>query len=354
MFGLFTPKGPFRALIESSGKSFQVEEKDNLLKAALGAGLRWPHNCRVGSCGTCRARLVHGKIKPLQDFSYVLSAEELDQGYILACQSRLRSDVVVEVDLQVGEAAGAVVKSASGVIESCTRLTHDILEVRIRLTEPMPAYVAGQYADVLVSGMSAARSYSFARAPSEGEADEAAFFVRHVPGGQFTDWLHAGDRSGERVTLSGPYGQFWLRESDRPVLLIAGGSGLAPIRAILKEACKRNCQRQIIFLFGARTQRDLYCIEDIEEIRSQLNGRFHFVPVLSHEPGESDWRGARGMVTEFVHKQGLDLAACEVYLCGPPPMIDAAIDVLKNSGVADEQIFFDKFLDASHIPGGRK
>jgi len=342
--GLFGPKGPFRAQIKSTGQSFQVPEKDNLLKAALETGLRWPHNCRVGSCGTCRTRLLEGKIKPLQDFSYVLTEEELDQGYILACQSRLRSDIVVEVDLQVGEAVA--IKSVSGVIEGCIQLTHDILELRIRLDEPLHAYVAGQYADVLVEGMSAPRSYSFARAPSEAAADEATFFVRHVPGGEFTEWLHSEDQSGQRVTVSGPYGQFWLRESDRPVLLIAGGSGLAPIRAILKEACKNNCQRRMIFLFGARTQKDLYCLEDIEEIDRHLDGRFRFVPVLSNEAADSDWRGARGMVTEFIHNQDVELATCEAYLCGPPPMVDAAIAVLKNSGVGDDRIFFDKFLDA--------
>jgi len=353
MLGLFRPKGPFRAQIKSTGQTFQVPEQDNLLKAALDMGLRWPHNCRVGSCGTCRTRLLEGKIKPLQDFSYVLSEEDLDQGYILACQSRLRSDVVVDINLLVGEVAGAAVKSVAGVIEVCNRLTHDIIEMRIRLDEPLSAYVAGQYAEVLLDGMSA-RSYSFAHAPSEAGPDQATFFVRHVPGGKFTDWLHGADRMGQRVTVSGPYGQFWLRESDRPVLLIAGGSGLAPIRAILKEACKVNCPRKMIFLFGARTQKDLYCIKDIEEIGSQLRRRFRFVPVLSHEEKDSDWLGARGMVTEFIYNQEVDLAACEAYLCGPPPMIDAAISVLKNSGVGDERIFFDKFLDASHMPGGRK
>lgn len=344
--GLFGSKGPFKAQIKSTGQSFQVPEKDNLLKAALETGLRWPHNCRVGSCGTCRTRLLEGKIKPLQDFSYVLTEEELDQGYILACQTRLRSDIVVEVDLQVSEATGAVIKSVSGVIEACAQLTHDILEMRIRLDEPLPAYVAGQYAEVLVDGMSAPRSYSFARAPSEGGPDHVTFFVRHVPGGEFTEWLHSEDRGGQRVTVSGPYGQFWLRDSDRPALLIAGGSGLAPIRAILKEACKNNCQRGMTFLFGARTQKDLYCLDDIGEIGDQLKERFRFVPVLSNEAADSDWRGARGMVTELIHQQGIDLATCEAYLCGPPPMVDAAIAVLKDSGVGDDRIFFDKFLDA--------
>lgn len=354
VFGLFGPKGPFRAQIKSTGQSFEVPEKINLLKAALDAGLRYPHNCRVGSCGTCRTRLLEGKIKPLQDFSYVLSPEELDEGYILACQTLLRSDLVIEVGLLTGDSTAPVVKSVSGVIESCARLTHDIVEMRIRLDEPLNGYVAGQYAEVLVDGISAARSYSFARAPSEAAPDEATFYVRHVPGGEFTDWLHGEDRSGKRVTVGGPYGQFWLRESDRPVILIAGGSGLAPIRAILKEACKLNCQRKMVFMFGARTQKDLYCIEDIGEISGELKERFRFVPVLSSEPAGSDWDGPRGMVTEFIYNQDIDLATCEAYLCGPPPMIDAAISVLKAAGVADDRIFFDKFLDASTMPGGRK
>lgn len=352
MLGFFGSKGPFKAQILPSGHTIEVAPRANLLKAALGAGLAWPHNCRVGSCGTCRCRLVSGKIKPLNDFSYVLTAEELERGVILACQTELRSDVTVEVGL-CGPEAATFAKTVAGSIASSAPLTHDILEIRVRLDEPLPHYLAGQYAEISISGIARPRSYSFARAPETEEKGYVSFFVRHVPGGEMTGWLHARDRTGERVTVSGPFGSFYLRESACPMLCIAGGSGMAPVKALLEHLSNRGFNRQVIYLFGARTQRDLFCLEDMQRIKAIANGKFRFIPVLSQEPEVSGWQGARGMVTEHIVRQNVDLASCQAYLCGPPPMIDAAIDMLTRSGVAQSNIFFDKFLDASHT-GGRR
>jgi len=354
VFGLFSRKGPFRATIASCGQSVEVQAGENLLKAALGAGLAWPYDCRVGSCGTCRCRLVEGKIKALNDFSYVLDDEELDRGMILACQTSLRSDVVVEVQLDAVLARTAPAKAVGGAIASAQPLTHDIMEIRVRLDEPLPAYAAGQYAEILVSGIDKPRAYSFARAPDLEEADHATFHVRHVPGGAMSGWLHTRDRTGERVTLAGPYGSFCLRNQAGPMLCIAGGSGMAPIKALLEQLAGSGFGRQVTYLYGARARRDLYCLDEMNRIKARCNGHFRFIPVLSNEPQDTEWTGARGMVTEHIGRLGLDLAACQAYLCGPPPMIDAAVEVLTSSGVRDGNIHFDKFLDASTLPGGRR
>lgn len=361
MLGLFKKrKEAYGVDLQPSGKSFEVKPGENLLKAALQAGLRWPHDCRVGSCGTCRCKLKDGKVKELSDFAYVLTQEELQDGMILACQSALKSDIKVEVELLDSSEAAVQVSSHKGAINSTRQLTHDIIELVIKVDEKFPrTAVAGQYAEVTAGNISQPRSYSFAKAP-ENEADtEVTFFVRKVPGGEFTEWLFSEDRTGTNVEISGPYGSFWLRPGDAPIVCVAGGSGMAPIKALLESALNEGEQRDVVFLFGARTQKDLYCLDTIDEIKAKWKGNFEFTPVLSEEPEDSGWTGARGLVTEqlntaYVETNKLDLKKSQGYLCGPPGMIDAAIEVMVAGGMPKEDIHFDKFLDASSMPGGRK
>jgi toluene methyl-monooxygenase electron transfer component len=352
MFGFFARKGPFQATL-SNGKSVTVKSGENLLKAALDAGIQWPHNCRVGSCGECRSRLVSGKIKELNDFSYVLTKEEMDAGMILACQTCLRSDIEIEVDIEDNPALQAA-KTVPGLIETYRNLTHDIVEIGIRLEQPMPAHLAGQYAQLCVPGfIDQPRSYSFASAPDASEVDKVNFYIRLVPGGHMTTWLHETDRTDTRVELCGPHGNFWLRDTDKPAIFVCGGSGMAPIKALLEQVTAEGFKRDVRLVFGARTQNDLYCTDELAQIAERSQGRFQYLPVLSEEPADSGWTGLRGMCTEFIGQHVDDIGHCEAYLCGPPGMVDAAIAVLRDKGVTDEQIYFDKFLDASHAPSGR-
>ncbi len=331
----------------------EIAPNDNLLNAALSAGIAWPHNCRVGSCGTCRCKLVSGKIKPLNDFSYVLDGDELDAGMILACQTRAKSDIEVRVVLDPDTVA-IPAEAVSGNIARCARLTHDILEISIKLDKPLPAYFAGQYAEISIDGIEQPRSYSFARAPTRETPDQVSFFVRLVPGGKMSTWLHQESEVGTPVTVNGPMGSFYLRSSTTPMLCIAGGSGLAPIKSLLEQLDQDGFSRPVKFLFGARTQEDLYCIAEMEAIESSNKELFEFIPVLSEELTDTGWSGPRGMVTEHIQSQGFDLSSSQAYLCGPPPMIDSAIKVLNQGGMNSDQIFFDKFLDASHLPGGKR
>ncbi|MFT3857381.1 MAG: 2Fe-2S iron-sulfur cluster binding domain-containing protein [Aquabacterium sp.] len=313
----------------------------------------FPHNCRVGGCGECKCRLVSGKVRELTDKSYLLSAEELQQGFILACQSQPRSELVVEVALQPAAPVHAVVR-AQGRIEAMQPLTADILHVRLVLDQPMP-YSAGQYAaftvpaDVAGAEPGTTRSYSFASAPDADRPDRVDFFIRKVPGGLFTEWLFAHAKVGTTLALSGPHGQFGLRPGDEPMLCIAGGSGLAPIKAMLEQAIvERRASRPLTILLGARTQADLYGLDAIDQIRREWGGRFRFEPVLSAEPAGSDWQGLRGMVNDHLpHLLGHQLAEHSAWMCGPPPMIDACTAVLRQAGVPAERIHHDKFLDAS-------
>jgi CDP-4-dehydro-6-deoxyglucose reductase len=365
MFGFLKKKQrDFNVTVVPAGDVLEVKSGENLLKAALAAGLDWPHDCRVGSCGTCRCHLKEGKIKELSDFSYVLDGDQLDQGMILACQTQLKSDVVVEVELGTGEDHVMGISSVEGELVRTRPLTHDILELVIKLDAPFPhlaepdasqhAYRAGQYADIKFPGIEKPRSYSFARAPETEDPQELTFFVRKVPNGELTSWLFAEDRVGCRVTVNGPYGSFWLRDGEGPIICIAGGSGMSSILALLEHARNTDCRRETIYLFGARTQKDLYCLDELKALEAaRSDGSLRFLPVLSEEPQDSDWTGLRGMVTEQIAAQSLDWSKTQAYLCGPPPMIDAAIEVLRDQGVGKKDIHFDKFLDASSMPGGR-
>jgi len=309
VFGLFSPKKPFNAKVNTAAVQLEVPAGDNLL--------------------------------------------ELDQGMILACQTRLRTNISVEVTLDDEGTTLAHAESSNGVICDVKSLTHDIVEVRIKLAQSLPDYVAGQYVELKIDGIEDARSYSYARSPFHENPDTVSFFVRRVPDGLMSNLLHDGNRLGSEVSLSGPHGTFYLRESAAPALFIAGGSGLAPIKAILEQCVKQGFTRRIVFLFGVRTQADLYCVEEMQQISESTN-LFSFLPVLSDAADDSEWTGDKGLVTEFITQQGLDIPACQAYLCGPPVMIDAAIEVLKKEGLDENQIFFDKFLDASHLPGGKR
>ena len=283
MFGIFKKqkKQDWSAKVDSTGETFNVTAGENLLKSALGSGIPWPHDCRVGSCGTCKCTLKEGKVKELSDFSYVLSQEDLQAGMILACQSELLSDVLVEVDLLEDTEQSVNISSHQGLIHSVTPLTHDIVELVIKANDDFPrSALAGQYAEIAIESFEKPRSYSFAKSPVKENDREISFFVRRVPNGEFTEWLFADDRVGESIDITGPYGSFYLRPGQSPIICVAGGSGMAPIKALLENARDNNCRREVLYLFGARTQQDLYCLDTMKQLKSDWKGKFDFVPEI--------------------------------------------------------------------------
>jgi len=358
MFGFFkNKKQDYTAKINGS-QTLTVKTGDNLLKAALEADLAWPHDCRVGSCGTCKCRLVDGKIKPLADFSYVLEADELQNNYILACQTALKTDIEVEVEL-LADGQQQHHWESDAVIKQIRDLTHDIKELVIEINDPENVstsellYKAGQYADLKLAHLDDGRSYSFATAPHIGQK-EFLFYIRKVPGGEFTDWLFEEDRTGQTLTISGPYGNFGLAEEPATMTCVAGGSGMSAVMGVLQAALESGIKRDARFIFGARTQKDLYCDDLIAQMASDWEskglGSFEYIPCLSQEPEDSSWEGRRGLVTEYIVDPETNGVSGQAYLCGPPGMIDAAINVFEKNGVGKNAIFFDKFLDKSNTP----
>jgi NAD(P)H-flavin reductase/fatty-acid desaturase len=326
-------KRPITALINAQPVS--VDRRETLLQAALRQGIDFPYSCRVGGCATCKCKLKQGKVKELTETGYLLSAEEIDQGYILACQSVPESDVDIEVDLS----RSAAKRTVPGRVVAQTRVTHDITRLEVQLDAPL-LYKAGQFANLSVESLpGVARSYSFGTPAADDS--RVSFFVRKVPGGEFSSKLNDEDVVGQTVQVEGPLGEFWLRPDDAPLLFVAGGSGLAPILAILEEAAQAGVTRSVTLLFGARAQRDLYALAQIEAIRQKWRGSFRFVPVLSEAADDAAWTGERGLVTEKI--AALLEPGAHAYLCGPPPMIDAALPILEDHGVAHEHVHFDRF-----------
>ena len=254
---------------------------------------------------------------------------------------------------------GLRVKIVDGTVKSVKNLTYDTyaLVVQVDPGEDF-AVKAGQYGAIWPQELDLPRAYSFARAPQTEAPGQHTFFVRLVPDGRFSNWLKGGEkRVGEKVTLSGPMGKFGLDPSSDPVICIAGGSGMSAIFAILEDAGLRRIERDALFLYGARAQKDLYCLDRIAAIKKNWHPdyQFEFVPVLSEEPEASDWNGARGFVTEYFKENYIDSGKCapggaKAFFCGPPPMIDSGIEVLTSAGMPAANIFYDKFEDASSPP----
>jgi len=356
---LFSKKpASYGARIAPANVELRVGSKETLLQAALNQGLAFPHDCRAGGCGACKCRLVKGKVRELTDKCYILSAEELRDNYVLACQSIPQSDI--EFDVRLRDAATlADVRQSVARIACMEPLTHDILHVTLDLDHAL-AFTPGQYCELSPGDGSAAgvtRSYSFANVPdANGTSRSAEFFIRKVPGGRFTEWLFNEAQIGDPLDVTAPFGEFVLRESSAPILCIAGGSGLAPVLSMLQGALRSlRRPREVTLVFGARRQQDLYMLGAIDALRREWPVRFDFVPILADEPTASTWQGRRGMIVDHLADVlGESLGDQQAYLCGPPGMIDSCIAVLETAGVRASDVYFDKFLDQSHLAPATK
>ena len=332
--------------IRPQGIRIEVQPGETILQAALAQGVAFPHNCTVGTCGSCKTHLTEGNVKALSDFGYTLSKAELDAGYILACQAEPRDPLTVVEIADLGADLPAP-ESYTGKIVGTEALTHDIVKMAVEADRPVK-FVAGQYATFRTVDMHGrGRNYSFADAPQRSGSKTITFFVRKVPGGRFTEALFAGTLAGQQLAIEAPHGSFRLRPGNDPMICIAGGSGLAPMVSVLEDMRKRRVRRPCTLLFGARTQADLYALDQIESLRDSWPEPFQFLPVLSNEPEGSGWSGARGWVTDHIEAAaaGTTWAQAEGYMCGPPPMIDAGIAKLMTLGLPLDRIHFDKFTD---------
>jgi Na+-transporting NADH:ubiquinone oxidoreductase subunit F len=270
-----------------------------------------------------------------------LTAEEIGGQVRLSCQIKVRTDLAIEIP----EALFSI-RQFQGVCDTIKDLTHDIKLVRIRLIDPPEiTYKAGQYVQLEAPAYGdnpepVYRAYSMASTPSDRKHIDLV--IRLVPGGICTTWVHTILKEGDPVCLNGPYGDFVLRETDRDILFVAGGSGLAPIRSFLFQMVEEGSERDAVFYFGAVGKRDLYMVDEMAAFEKKLP-HFRFVPALSKPAPEDAWTGEAGLITEVIDRLESDPKEKEIYVCGSPGMVDAVEKTLTARGVPAERVFYDKF-----------
>ncbi len=323
-----------------SGQCLAVPAAESILDTALHAGINLPHSCRGGSCGSCRARLLQGELDYPFRPPLALTAEEIEQGYALLCQARPRGAVVIEAKPVVSP-EDIRIKRVPCRVRTLTRLGHDVMGVTLQLpaVEPMP-FEAGQYLDVLLDG-GHRRSFSIASDPSDPHFLQ--LHIRRVAGGGFSEQVFGELREGALLTFEGPFGAFRLRPAHgRTRLFVAGGTGLAPILSMLSQAIAQGLEAPAHLFWGARGRADLYHDSVLERWRDE-QPLLTYTPVLSEPGANDDWNGATGFVHEAVIAAYPDLSAVDVYMAGPPAMIEAGQHLLPASGLPPERLFFDSF-----------
>ena len=331
--------------IQPSGHQFTAKPGETLLAAALNAGFALPYGCRNGACGACKGKVLAGSVDYGTYQEGALSHEDKLKGQALFCCAKAESDLSIEVK-EVGAAKDIPIKTLPCRIEKMEKLAPDVMALWLKLpANERLQFLPGQYIDFLLKD-GKRRSFSLANAP---EADALLeLHVRHVPGGQFTDHVFNTMKVKDILRISGPYGSFFLRESDKPAIFVAGGTGFAPIKSLLAHAFQHEVDRQFVLYWGAKTLADLY-LPQVPSDWQQTHRHFSFIPVLSDPLPADHWPGRTGFVHEAVLKDFADLSGYEVYACGAPPMIQAARRDFTTRGLPEDAFFSDSF---DFQPGG--
>jgi propane monooxygenase reductase subunit len=343
-------KNVYTVRFEPVGVEMEVEEGEIVLQAAFRQGIMLMHGCKEGQCSSCKSILLEGDIDLLKYSTFALPDHERNEDYVLLCRSKAYSDLVVELLTYDDELLlGALpIKELAAEITAIEALTHDIRRLEIEVEEPFN-FRAGHYVDITLLDHGVMRSYSMANPPSEPQRLE--FIIKMYPDGAFSALLRDQLKAGDPLKIKGPYGTCFRREHrSGSMILVGGGSGMAPLWAILNDHLEHgDHSRPVTFFYGARTERDLFYLDKIAEIEQQLPN-FRFIPGLSHLDGGSGWDGEQGFIHTIVDRhfkeKGLRAPEMEAYACGPPPMIDALVPVLQLNRVDPEQIHLDKFTQA--------
>lgn len=329
----------FTVTNRKTGTTFSVKEDETILDAGLANSTVFPYSCRGGTCGTCKARLVQGRIHHAHPPA-ALSAEELEQGYVLLCQAVPETDVEIEAT-ELAASAEIRIKILPCRVSAMDKAAHDVMILHLKLPANQQFdYLAGQYIDILLRD-GRRRSFSMASRPQFGQ--ELELHVRHVPGGQFSSRVFESMKVKDLLRFQGPFGTFFLRQdNDLPAILMAGGTGLAPVKALLEQALHDGSARRFHLFWGVRQRRDLYLDDTMAEWAAR-HANLDYTPVLSEPQADDDWRGETGFVHEAVLARYPDLAGHEVYACGPPVMIDAARTRFPAHGLDPSRLYYDSF-----------
>lgn len=329
-----------------SGRTFLCHPDETLLAAAIRQGVGLPYACKDGACGSCKCHRLEGEIVMDSYQPRALTEQEAAQGQILTCRARPSSDLVLE-SRQVTDAGGFPIKKMPTRVLRMQRLSADVMVVDMQLpANDQLGYHAGQFIEFIMKDGSR-RSYSMANAPElppDPSKPSIQLHFRHLPGGKFTDHVFGAMQERDILRIEGPYGSFYLREdSDAPIILLASGTGFAPIKAIIEHLQAKGMQRQVTLYWGGRRPSDLYMAEWVEQ-KCREQPLLRFVPVLSEARSEDGWRGRTGWVHQAVLDDVPDLSGHQVYACGAPAMVEAArADFVRHAGLPAEQFYADAF-----------
>ena len=337
--------GKHTVRFEPVGIEIEVDEKQTILRAAAEQGIMLMHGCKEGQCASCKSFVLDGEDIEYERYStFALPDYERDEGYTLLCRAHPYEDVTIELlnfDADMIR-SGLPIQQAVAEVVSKDPVTHDMRHLVLRLVEPAEVkFFPGQYMDITVPGTDQVRSFSMANTSTRDRLLE--FVIKVYPDGLFSHFLDAELAVGDRLNLTGPFGVFTLREGDADLIFVGGGAGMAPILSLLRSMAERGISRKATFFYGARGRRDLCFESEIAAIAATLPN-FAYIPALSHhDPRHGAWDGETGLITDVVKRLTGDLAGAHAYVCGPPPMVEAALPLLQTLGVAEKQIYYDKF-----------
>ncbi len=335
---------PFQVTVQPAGRQFEVDRDEAMLAAAIRQGVGLPYGCKDGACGSCKCRMLEGRVIHGAHQAHALSADEEAAGWILTCKASPQCDVVLEARTVPGAGEFPVRKMPSRV-SRIERPAPDVAILHLQLPANDPLrYHAGQYIEfILRSG--ARRSYSMANAPhNQSDQPGIELHLRHMPGGLFTDHVFTAMKEKEILRLEGPFGSFFLREeSSKPIVLLASGTGFAPIKAIIEQLRFKASARPAVLYWGCRSRADLYLHDWVLAAAAQMPN-LRYVPVLSEPKPEDGWAGRTGFVHQALMHDLPDLSAHQVYACGAPVMVDSAQrDLVARCGLPAEEFYADSF-----------
>ena len=337
----------FQIRVEPSQHHFEIGEGESILDAALRHGLNLPYGCRDGACGSCRGKVLAGEIDHGRSPLLTLPANERAAGFALFCCAHALSALTIE-SRELRSSAEVPVRTLPVRVNKLARVAPDVMIVELKLpASERLQFLAGQYIEILLKG-GRRRAFSLANAPHDDGCLQ--LHIRQVPGGQFTEQVFATMKERDLLRISGPYGSFFLREdSDKPMLLIAGGTGFGPIKAIVEHALAEKVPRPLTLYWGGRRHADLYLLPLAERWATE-HRQVRFVPVLS-DAVDSAWAGRTGLVHRAAMDDFPDLSGHQVYVCGSPAMVAAArADFIGQCALPENEFFADSFEYARDEP----
>ncbi len=322
--------------VRPSGHAFETEGDESILDAALRSGYAFPYGCRNGACGACKGKVSQGKVR-YDDEAMAITDEEQEEGYALFCIAKPEGDVAVEVH-EISAAEEIPVKEYPTKVSRMERIG-EVMRLWLKLPEESRMqFLAGQYVQFIMED-GRKRSFSLANAPHQDDLLE--LHVRHVKGGRFTERAFSEMKEGDIIRIEGPHGSFFLREdSERPIIMLATGTGFGPVKGIIEHALAEGCTRPIYLYWGARSAEDLY-LHRLAQRWDAEYANVHYRPVLSRP--SDDWEGRTGYVQNVAAADFEDLSGFEMYACGHPDMVYTARDTLGEKGLPADHCFGDAF-----------